>query len=127
MTFDPDINPRIRVELIFSVLISMNVPKKTVLLTSINVQQTAWVTYLKNYTFTQGSAIDFSKRHPHFSHCVNTEATYECECDEGYQENGPYVDAATYECTNIDECAANPCPPNSQEYFRIIIQLKFVL
>jgi len=36
------------------------VPKKMVPLTNINVQQTAWVSYLKNYTFTLGSAIDFS-------------------------------------------------------------------
>ena len=85
------------------------------------------VLFEKLYLYTVGSAIDFSFRHPHFSHCVNQEATYECECDEGYQETAPYVDAASYECTNIDECAANPCPPNSQEYFHIIVLLDILV
>ena len=54
---------------------------------------------------------------PANSHCVNIEPGYQCVCDAGYTENAPFVDAASYACTNEDECnptvRTNPCPANA--------------
>lgn len=43
---------------------------------------------------------------PHYSHCVNTRGSYECSCDDGFDEISG--SGSTLQCDDIDECIITP-------------------